>query len=150
MSFWASANPTQKYARIMEIACYVLVLPGSAFIFYMFFIFGLSGFPTPEMMVHINRFYCFFALGLILMAFYMTSARLLLSRRVEVTGWVISILYNLVPHVLMISVLVDSTSQWDAFFLFIYIVVILGWPTSALLFSAQALYFFLKPERHLG
>lgn len=148
MSFWASANPTQKYARVMEIACYVLMLPAFAALYILYDIQkgGSLAFSSREWWVSVSS-YAAFAFGFTLMVFYMLSARLLLSRRFEITGWVASIVFNLIPFGLVAYSLLEVPGNTNPpASVSLVMLAILVWPSFAIYYSAQALYSFLQME----
>jgi len=149
MSFWSSANPTQKYARIMEIACYVLLLPTTGIMVYMFVLTtGINWMdmyrnnpPVFWAAVAINAVY-FTGVGLML--FYIMSARLMMGRVVEICGWMLSIIYNLIPWGVLIYGIANAPypPRGNGSRVLI-LLVILAWPTLAAIFSARALFLFL-------
>jgi len=79
-----------------------------------------------------------YAVGLGLMFFYIMSARRMVSRGVNIAGWLVSALYNFIPWGLFLYMLAATYAAPPGLAVLIMLALLI-WPTLAIIFSARAL-----------
>lgn len=153
MSFWMTARPEQRYARIMETVGYVLAVPGLAFfcvIYYDRSIFiqswETSYLQPPWILTQAPPMTGFlvFAFGLGLLGFYIAASRLELNRWVMAFGWLVSFFFNLLPLLMLSSILYEELqihqSSGTLFVEFMLLLPFFIWPCAAVYYSLRALW----------
>lgn len=148
-----TARPEQRYARIMEMAGYVLAVPGLLFfcvIYYDRDVFikswETSYLQPPWILTQAPSMTGFlvFAFGLVLLAFYIGASRLDVNRWAVALGWLVSLLFNVAPLYMLGSILYEEMqihqSSGTLFVEFMLLLPFFIWPTAAVYFSLRALW----------
>lgn len=138
MRFWGEASPARAYARRLESLCYLLAPLG--FIGLCLQAFG----PVMERSFRywydsIYLWIGVFLMGIGLMGFYMLSSRRALHPLVVALGWILSIVYNSLPFLLFIYLLLQSSAEGARFGVVILGLILLLVPAYVLVLSLQAL-----------
>ncbi len=153
MSFWLSARREQRYARIMEIAGYILALPGLAFFCVLYYDRSIfiqswetSYHQPPWILTQAPPMTGFlvFAFGVGLLAFYMAASRLELNRWAMALGWLVSLLFNVLPLLMLGSILYEELqihqNSGTLFVEFMLLLPFFIWPLVAVYYSVRALW----------